>query len=420
MCSSVRERILILSITSALPLLFLLVLPSLVSAASGAECISCHEDKGSTVARDGSKVAVPSAGTDLRKSVHRDVGCLECHRDASPLPHKKGLSTVDCVHCHSEAGHQFGRSVHGVALSRGDKDAPSCATCHGSGHRIYGVSDPRSTMFRANLVKECIRCHTDAQVEKKHKLPSPDIIKAYEKSVHGRLLKEGKPVQAAVCTDCHGAHLILGPQAAESKINRANIPEMCGRCHGQIYNEYKVSIHGRALKEGRLESPGCTDCHGEHTLTVVNDPKAPVYQANVSATCSGCHENQRIIRKYGLPSGRYSSYVGSFHGVSVKYGNLLAASCTSCHEVHRILPASEAESSISPQNVPRTCGKCHPGMRGAASIGKVHVEAKKESSLGMYYVRRFYMWFIGGLMFLFLCYIVLDVYGAMRRRRRDG
>jgi hypothetical protein len=263
-----------------------------------------------------------------------------------------------------------------------------------------------------------VKCHTDVEVQKTHKLPSSDLIKAYEKSVHGRLLKEGKPARGAVCIDCHGNHLILGPKDPDSKTNPVNIPEVCGRCHVQIYNEYKVSIHGRALKEGKMESPGCTDCHGEHTLTVVKDPKAPVYVKNIAATCAGCHENQKIIKKYRLPSDRYSSYVGSFHGVAMKYGDITAANCTSCHEVHRILPASEAESSISPSNLARTCGKCHPAMKDAVSIGKIHVEAKKESSLGMYYVRKFYIWFIGCLMVLFLTYIALDVYGRIRRRQK--
>ena len=56
-------------------------------------------------------------------------------------------------------------------------------------------------------------------------------------------------------------------------------------------------------------------------------------------------------------------------------------------------------------------------MKSISSIGKVHVEAKKESSLGMYYVRSFYAWFIGLLMLLFVGYIALDVYGRIKRRR---
>ncbi len=373
-------------------------------------CISCHE-----AAKEG-KGRMPLAEPGLRESVHRRVSCLECHREAGVLPHKAPLSKVDCARCHGEQGRLFDRSAHGSAHRRGDKDAPSCASCHGN-HRILSASDQRSPVFRGNLISLCAKCHTDEEVERTHKLPSPGAIKAYENSVHGRLLKEGRQVRAAVCVDCHGSHLILGPKEPESKTNKENIPQVCGRCHARVYNEYKVSIHGRALKEGKLESPSCTDCHGEHTLALVTDPKAGTYVANVPGTCGRCHENERIIRKYRLPSDRYSTYVGSFHGIAMKYGDITVANCTSCHEVHRILPATDAESSINARNLGRTCGKCHPAMKGTVSIGKVHVEAKRESSFGMYVVRRFYVWFIGVLMALFVGYIILDVYGRIRRRR---
>ena len=311
---------------------------------------------------------------------------------------------------------RFEKSLHGTAFKRGDKDAPSCVSCHGD-HRILGASDERSTIYRANVVILCSRCHTDVNLVKTHNLLSSDMIKAYENSVHGRFLKEASSTRAAVCSDCHGSHLILGPKDRDSKTNKMNIAAVCGRCHVHVYNEYRVSIHGTALQEGKMEAPGCTDCHGEHTLTVVRDPKAGVYVKNIPATCARCHENQEIIRKYGLPSDRYSSYEGSFHGVAMKYGNLTTANCTSCHEVHRILPSTNAESSVHPQNLNRTCGKCHPAMKEAVSIGKIHVEAKKGSSRGMYYVRKFYTWFIGALMVLFVAYIVLDVYGRIRRRK---
>jgi hypothetical protein len=317
--------------------------------------------------------------TGLRDSVHRALACTECHRDAGAAPtHKLPLAKVDCAACHGEAGRLFGRSVHGVALKRGDKDAPSCASCHGD-HYVLGASDQRSPVWRGNLITLCARCHTDTEVQKRHNLPSTEVIKAYEKSVHGRLVEEGRQMGAAVCTDCHGSHLILDRRDPESKTNRERIPEVCGRCHVQIYNEYKVSIHGRALKEGKAESPTCTDCHGEHTLTMVSDPKGQVYVTNVAATCAKCHANQRIIRKYGLPSDRYSTYIGSFHGVAVQYGDMTAANCTSCHEVHRILPASEAESSVNPQNLGRTCGKCHPSLKGAVSIARSTWRRKKRA-----------------------------------------
>ena len=394
----------------------LLLMPSGVCGAiKDSACISCHEGPAYRETKDGRKEAVHFKRQELTGSIHKGLVCADCHADAAGTPHKKELERVNCARCHKEVSLNFERGVHGQALKRGDKDAPACTSCHGT-HSIFKVADQRSPAHRGNQVRLCARCHTDVELQKKHKLPSPDMIKAYQNSVHGRYVKEGKTVQAAVCSDCHGAHLVLGPKDPESKINRSNIGGVCGRCHVQIFNEYKVSIHGKALKEGKMESPTCTDCHGEHTLTLVKDPEARVSAKNVPTTCAKCHENQEIIKKYRLPSDRYSSYVGSFHGVAMKYGNVTAANCISCHETHRILPAADPESSINDHNLSRTCGKCHPAMKDVASLGKIHVEAKKESSLGMFYVRQFYTWFIGILMALFVGYIVLDVYGRIKRK----
>jgi hypothetical protein len=396
-------------------ILFLFISPLTAGAVNDKSCIPCHSGKTIGKNTDGTKEAPLTTRKDLTGSVHAGIGCTECHRDISNLPHEKTLLQVDCGICHKEAGHLFDKGMHGIAFKKRDKDAPSCISCHGT-HRVLPVSDKKSPVYRENILLLCSKCHTDVDVQKTHGLPS-DLIKAYEESVHGRLLKEGRSVRAAVCTDCHGSHMMLGRKERESNTNKINIAGVCGRCHVREYNEYKLSIHGKALQKGELESPGCTDCHGEHTLMVVKDPKAGVYVKNVPATCARCHENQEIIKKYRLPSDRYSSYMGSFHGVSMKYGNITVANCTSCHEVHHILPAADPESSVHSKNLNRTCGKCHPAMKGAVSLGKIHVEAEKESSRGMYYVRKFYTWFIGILMVLFVGYIILDIYGRLQRRK---
>jgi hypothetical protein len=371
--------------------LFLLLLSSPVFAITDSDCMSCHKGEVFREATDGKRERIPPVRRELKGSVHREMACTDCHRDVTVLPHQKDRAKVDCSACHKRPAGLFARSVHGTALRQGDKDALSCTSCHGS-HQIYRVSDSRSPVFRGNQVLLCSGCHTDVGMQKTHKLPSPELVKAYEKSVHRRVVKEGEAIRAAVCSDCHSTHLILGPKERESRINRANIPTVCGRCHVHIYNEYRVSIHGQALEQGKVESPGCTDCHGGHTLPMVKDPKAQVYARNIPTTCARCHENQQIIKKYGLPPDRYSSYAGSFHGVAMKQGNITAANCTSCHEVHRILPAAYAESSVSPQNLSKTCGKCHTGMKETVYLGKIHVKAEEESSPAMYYVRWFRSW----------------------------
>jgi hypothetical protein len=108
--------------------------------------------------------------------------------------------------------------------------------------------------------------------------------------------------------------------------------------------------------------------------------------------------------------------MNSFHGIAHKYGEMVVADCASCHGYHDILPSSDPRSSINPKNIPQTCGKCHKGASENFAKGKVHVEATKESSMGVYIVRTFYTWFIGILGILFAIYIVLDVLGRRRRR----
>jgi hypothetical protein len=313
----------------------------------------------------------------------------------------------------------FSTSLHAA-------DNSACLTCH-EDKEERGQAELISNLQKSVHHKTaCAQCHRDIVLPHSKKPAKVDCSVCHKEaagrfaqSAHGRQPAEGGGKDLPQCVNCHGSHLILQTGDRESKTNKRNLPAVCGACHQQVYNEYKVSIHGTALQEGKLESPGCTDCHGAHDLAMVKDPGAGVNPKNISSTCARCHTNEEIIRKYHLPSDRYSSYAGSFHGVSIKYGDVTAANCTSCHEVHRILPASNAESSIHPQNLGKTCGKCHPALKDAASIGRIHVEARKGSSRGMYYVRKFYIWFIGILMVLFVAYILLDVYGRVRRGR-DG
>ena len=94
-------------------------------------------------------------------------------------------------------------------------------------------------------------------------------------------------------------------------------------------------------------------------------------------TCAQCHAARRIITQYQLPPDVFSTYVQSFHGLALKGGNSTVANCASCHGVHDILPSSDPLSSVNPADLPKTCGRCHPGIgtRLAAEFFKVHAPA---------------------------------------------
>jgi hypothetical protein len=172
------------------------------------------------------------------------------------------------------------------------------------------------------------------------------------------------------------------------------------------------------VAQGVAEAPVCADCHREHGVAPPADPASSVASRNLARTCASCHDEERIAGKYGMPGRRYATYLDSYHGVVSRFGETAVTNCASCHGFHDIRPSSDPASSIHPANLGRTCGACHPGLEQGLEGARVHVEARPESSRGMYYVRQFYTYFIGGLMLCFVLYIGIEVYGSLRRRNR--
>ncbi|RJP73675.1 MAG: hypothetical protein C4524_14255 [Candidatus Zixiibacteriota bacterium] len=297
-------------------------------------------------------------------------------------------------------------------LVRSDRPAgPACVACHGY-HGVKASDDPTSRTHRRNINAACLSCHADQEVH----AGSGVIVKAYQKSVHGRMMQEGQ-TSVAECVDCHGSHHILPADDPDSPVHKPQIPHTCGQCHAQVVEDYRTSIHGQELAKGVTDSPVCTDCHGEHTIEAPDMASSRVAPANVPETCGKCHGNVQLTDKYGLSADRFATYKDSYHGVANHYGRTLVANCASCHGFHKVLPPSDPASTIHPANLAHTCGRCHPNAGEKFTEGKMHVAATFENSPGVFIVRQFYYIFIGGLMVIFVAYIVIEQTGSARRRR---
>jgi cytochrome b subunit of formate dehydrogenase len=128
----------------------------------------------------------------------------------------------------------------------------------------------------------------------------------------------------------------------------------------------------RAMR-GETDVPVCTSCHGEHGIIDTSDPHSPVSGVRVAEeTCSPCHESAVLNEKYGLPSGRLTTFIDSYHGLKSKAGDTHVANCGSCHGVHRILPSSNPGSTVHPSNLQGTCGTCHPGISEKMASTPIH------------------------------------------------
>ncbi|MCL5105502.1 MAG: hypothetical protein M1133_15515 [Armatimonadetes bacterium] len=382
-------------------------------------CLTCHSAPGFRQAGiEGKEKSLFVDADLLAASAHKGKRCVDCHADfqGQKMPHKQSAEPVDCARCHHN-GNQVGApdhshidmyadSVHGDALRKGDPDAPACKTCHGT-HDIRPASNSKSTICRENIPKTCGKCHFDAAFNERHKLLS---VKSFTDSVHARVaVLKNRLKTAAVCTDCHGVHDIRAPKELASSVSRSHLPSTCGGCHKEVLKQYEASIHGKAAAKGVKSAPVCNDCHGEHLIMAQSQPESPVYPTHVVATCSKCHENIKIQRKYGLPANRLSSYISSYHGVANKYGDITVANCSTCHGAHDVLPSSDPKSAISKKNLPTTCGKCHPGASKNFAVGSIHVVPTPKHDAVVFWVRAFYMLFVVGLIGSFCGYIILDL-----------
>jgi len=358
------------------------------------DCLVCHGDKGLSTERDGKTVSLFVDGDKFKSSIHGTMfTCVDCHTDLKSSPHESQPAKVQCATCHADQQAVYDRSFHAKAIVAGDGKAARCVDCHGSPHELLPASDPNSRVSHLNIPKTCGSCHGEKFVmgASGH---STQPFASYEESVHGRAVANGSD-KAAVCTDCHGSHEILGAGDPKSSIFKFNVPATCAKCHGAVKEEFVQSIHGQAIARGNWQAPVCTDCHGIHSIKSHLDPNSSVAAQNLArTTCARCHEGVRLSQEFGVEGRRSTTYLASYHGLASKLGSQVVANCASCHGVHNILPSNDPRSTINRANLIHTCGQCHPGVSEKFALGKVHVDAPISADIGsvaVRWIRRFYL-----------------------------
>ena len=412
----------------------------LARAQNNGQCLACHQDPNLAATRAGRKISLYVDASTLARSPHRDLQCVMCHSgfDANKIPHAKPIQPVACldchsdaasrhtVHrnliftgatsadksagckqchgthdvnvnvgkgcavCHSEAAASFQASAHGQAVAAGVSAAPSCLTCHAA-NLVPSPNGSDLLRIKQAQTAKCLSCHLDNPQVRARTTPTAGFIAAYETSVHGRALANGN-AQAANCVDCHGAHNMRKGTDPASRLSKQNTADTCGKCHAQIAQEYKASIHGTAIAKGSRDAPTCTDCHGEHSILPPSNPRSPVAPRNVAEeVCATCHSSVRLAERYGFPSDRFQTFEDSYHGLAMRNGATNVANCASCHGVHNILPSSDPRSTVNKANLVRTCGKCHPGANARFVQGRVHVQVTEHKAPVLYWISTLYL-----------------------------
>jgi formate dehydrogenase gamma subunit len=195
---------------------------------------------------------------------------------------------------------------------------------------------------------------------------------AYDHGFHARAIQGGR--KAATCVDCHARNgdltTFLPAADPNSTINRKNIAETCGRCHGdksimqgtgisdRPFLSYRESVHAKALAQGNTAAAVCTDCHKSHDILPASDSRSPIAKVNIPVTCSQCHQSES------------AEFIQSVHGQAVARGVSRSPVCTDCHGIHGIRsPVEQASGSASTAVATETCAGCHEGVTLTREFG---------------------------------------------------
>ncbi|UCH59729.1 MAG: ammonia-forming cytochrome c nitrite reductase subunit c552 [Anaerolineales bacterium] len=348
------------------------------------------------------------------------AGRAEAPAAPAVAPQNVGVDNETCLACHGLPDQQitlpsgeilyltvdreiYNNSVHG-------KNGYACVQCHTTltsyPHPPLAAYTRRDATL--NLYQSCGRCH----------------YQHYDRaldSVHQKALATGNR-QAAVCTDCHGAHNVRPPNEP-----RSHIPQTCQLCHSEIYKRYEESVHGSALLgEGNPDVPSCIDCHGVHDVEGPSDSQFHLFSPQI---CAKCHANDELMAKYGISTDVFETYVADFHGTTVVLFEKTTPDqetnkpvCIDCHGVHDMREVDDPESTVIKENLLQTCQKCHPDATlHFPEAWIAHYQPAPDNHPVVYYVNLFYSIFIPTLLGGMGLFVVTDagrrLYSRLKERQ---
>jgi nitrate/TMAO reductase-like tetraheme cytochrome c subunit len=192
-----------------------------------ATCAACHGNaekiaKGHIAAGDVASMFQDSIHGEalIKKGLIIAPDCARCHgahairkaSDPESRVHRSHIPAT-CGSCHEGLLKQYEKSVHGVAVGKGNPKAPVCTDCH-SAHQIAATV---AEGWRLDVMKECGTCHAES-------------LHSYRDTYHGQVSSLGF-ARVATCADCHGSHGILPSSDPRSTISDARRAETCRKCH---------------------------------------------------------------------------------------------------------------------------------------------------------------------------------------------
>ena len=249
-------------------------------------CLDCHSDKTlSKTNAAGKEVSLFVDEAKLAASVHATNACHSCHSDLTDKhpDDEVAAKPVNCAGCHEKQSESYGASVHGIAIAKGQLDSATCRDCHDS-HSVLRPASPDSPLHFSRLAQTCGGCHDAAAADVAQSVHGKAVAKGHrdaptctdchsEHKIMGLKTSSPMKISVDVCSNCH---------ASERLNTKYNLPT-------DRVTTFFDSYHGLAANYGSTVAANCSSCHGVHKILPSTDPESTIHQKNLAQTCGKCH-----------------------------------------------------------------------------------------------------------------------------------
>ena len=287
-------------------------------------CLICHRLKGLSIVEKNEIKDCSISDALYAHSIHRNVGCTECHTNIKQYPHLPGSGEVNCANkCHvidPSTGKPFSHekifktwkeSVHGKNYEKAPDIYPYCSYCH-TNRLLVDVNKLESMKLSLD---RCSTCHERNWAEDRlSHVASREILPVVKNGFSHEFLKTRRDGWEIVelCASCH-----------ENKKKMEKALEIEG-----IYNKYerervltavesyKVTMHAKMLYLDRNDTRAadCLDCHTNkggdfHDIFHKSDPRSSINPRNIELTCGRSTECHPLAPKYHMANFATTKWV---------------------------------------------------------------------------------------------------------------
>ena len=318
----------------------------------------------------------------------------------------QAVDEENCLFCHRYRGLSY-ITNEGQSLQGGGQE--------GEFRLLYVTEDLYLNSPHGNM--KCSDCHTDIS-----KFPHGEVKKVDCLIVcHMDEPSSGLPFSHQRVAD----HLA---RSAHSRVDKDGNPKehqddypTCITCHQDpLYRPLaflKENLPG--LEEKTIQR--CSVCHEEsafmlkffsHFTSRMQKLRKPI---EVIEMCGKCHGDTQMMERHGL-SNLLKSYMETYHGKALSFGDEMAADCTDCHvlagqSIHDIKSMDDPASASYQENIYKTCSyiDCHPASEMNLAGYKAHVVLTPKKNPIEFYVCCFFVILTLGSFIPLMVFTILDM-----------